>query len=71
MKGLPHLMGQHSYAGGHTTPLPLLLVTHLVTEGAFMCVIGSPSSSVNLATSLRLHGNLSPPTDIRRTSRIV
>lgn len=34
-----HLVGLHSYAGGHAKPLPALLVVYLIAELAFLLVV--------------------------------
>ena len=35
-----YLVGLHSYAGGHATPLPLVLVVYLIAETVFLSVVG-------------------------------
>ena len=35
-----YLVGLHSYAGGHATPLPPLLLAYLIAEAAFLAVVG-------------------------------
>ncbi|MBI3088560.1 MAG: cytochrome c biogenesis protein CcsA [Candidatus Omnitrophica bacterium] len=35
-----YLVGLHSYAGGHATPLPALLIAYLIAEVAFMAAVG-------------------------------
>jgi cytochrome c-type biogenesis protein CcsB len=35
-----YLVGLHSYAGGHATPLPILLVSYLIAEVMFLLAVG-------------------------------
>ncbi|MDP3722860.1 MAG: cytochrome c biogenesis protein CcsA [Candidatus Omnitrophota bacterium] len=40
-----YLVGLHSYAGGHATPVPPLLIAFLVAEGAFVGLVGATALS--------------------------
>ena len=40
-----YLVGLHSYAGGHATPIPPLLIAYLIAEVAFMAVVGATAIS--------------------------
>ena len=36
-----YLVGLHSYAGGHATPVPPLLIAYLVAEAGFLVLVGA------------------------------
>ena len=52
-----YLVGLHSYAGGHATPVPPLLIAFLVAEGAFVGLVGAT------ALSRRRHQRVHPHTN--------